>query len=198
MQFCGLYASRSLAAGSNCHHQPYIVSPDSDYECFLCRNGGPLMSWVNIATIVIAFSATGVAAWQAAKTFLLRRKTGNVDVSITSGDMRFNMSGNMDSEEVRRIVELLLARDQSTAVAREEGILTAFKGAKGEDHPDTLASASKLASAYQDAGRIQEAINLYESTLDSMRRVLGEDHADTLASASKLASAYRDMESRDN
>ncbi|WP_169806473.1 tetratricopeptide repeat protein [Actinomadura latina] len=133
-----------------------------------------------------------MAAWQAAKTFLLRRKTGNVDVSITSGDMRFNMSGNMDSEEVRRIVELLLARDQSTAVAREEGILTAFKGAKGEDHPDTLASASKLASAYQDAGRIQEAINLYESTLDSMRRVLGEDHADTLASASKLASAYQD------
>ena len=60
----------------------------------------------------------------------------------------------------------------------------------GEDHPDTLASRNNLAHAYESAGRLGEAIPLYEQVLADTRRVLGEDHPDTLASRNNLASAY--------
>ena len=34
----------------------------------------------------------------------------------------------------------------------------------GPDHPDTLVSQNNLADAYQEAGRVAEAIPLYEQT----------------------------------
>ncbi|MGK8491833.1 tetratricopeptide repeat protein [Nocardia asiatica] len=61
----------------------------------------------------------------------------------------------------------------------------------GGDHLDTLNSFSKLAYAYNSAGRVGEAITLYERTLTGRERVLDTDHPDTLASRSSLASAYR-------
>ena len=61
----------------------------------------------------------------------------------------------------------------------------------GETHPDTLTSRNNLASAYQAAGRLDEAIPLYERTLADRERVLGETHPDTLASRNNLASAYQ-------
>ncbi len=46
----------------------------------------------------------------------------------------------------------------------------------GPDHPDTLTSQNNLASAYQDAGRVAEAIQLYELNLAERERLLGVDH----------------------
>jgi tetratricopeptide (TPR) repeat protein len=60
----------------------------------------------------------------------------------------------------------------------------------GEDDPDTLLSRYDLAAAYDHAGRLGEAIPLYERTLADRVRVLGEAHRDTLISRSSLASAY--------
>jgi hypothetical protein len=51
----------------------------------------------------------------------------------------------------------------------------------GPDHRDTLAAGINLATAYQAAGRTDEAITLHEQTLADMRRLLGPDHPDTLA-----------------
>ncbi|WP_250290101.1 tetratricopeptide repeat protein, partial [Frankia sp. CiP1_Cm_nod1] len=48
-----------------------------------------------------------------------------------------------------------------------------------------------LAIAYQTAGRVAEAIGLYEQTLTDRLRVLGPDHPDTLASRHNLAVAYQ-------
>ena len=53
---------------------------------------------------------------------------------------------------------------------------------RGPDHPDTLTSRNNLAYAYQAAGRLDEAIALYEQTLADYERVLGADHPDTLSS----------------
>ena len=53
----------------------------------------------------------------------------------------------------------------------------------GADHPDTLTSRNNLAGAYQSAGRLDEAIPLYEQTLADRERVLGADHPDTLTAA---------------
>ena len=56
----------------------------------------------------------------------------------------------------------------------------------GDDHPDTLTSASNLALNLWWLGEYQRAA-LDEDTLTRRRRILGEDHPDTLTSASQLA-----------
>ncbi|OMG10384.1 tetratricopeptide repeat protein, partial [Actinomyces naeslundii] len=61
----------------------------------------------------------------------------------------------------------------------------------GPHHPNTLASRHNLAYAYQDAGRLDEAIALHEQTLEDRARILGPDHPDTLASRHNLAGAYQ-------
>jgi hypothetical protein len=49
----------------------------------------------------------------------------------------------------------------------------------GHDHPDTLTLQDNLAGAYRYAGRLEQAIPLYERTLADRERVLGPDHPDT-------------------
>ena len=61
----------------------------------------------------------------------------------------------------------------------------------GPDHPGTLASHSNLAYAYQDAGRLDEAIPLYEQNLKDRTYILDPDHPDTLTLRNNLASAYQ-------
>ena len=63
-------------------------------------------------------------------------------------------------------------------------------GTLGPDHPHTLAARNNLANAYESAGRLEQAIDLYERTLADHERVLGADHTNTLASRSGLARAY--------
>ena len=62
----------------------------------------------------------------------------------------------------------------------------------GPVHPSTLISRNNLATAYQVAGRLDEAIALFEQTLEDRTRILGPHHPDTLASRNNLAYAYRD------
>ena len=67
----------------------------------------------------------------------------------------------------------------------------ALAGMLGPDHPDTFTSRNNLAYAYQSAGRLTEAITLYEQVLPDRIRVLGEDHPDTFTSRNNLAYAYQ-------
>ena len=60
----------------------------------------------------------------------------------------------------------------------------------GPDHPDTLSARNNLPGAYEDVGRFDEAIELYERVLADRVRVLGPDHPDTLISRNNLAPAY--------
>ena len=62
----------------------------------------------------------------------------------------------------------------------------------GPAHPSTLTSRNNLAGAYCDAGRLDEAIPLYEQTLKDNSRLLGAHHPITLISRSNLAGAYQD------
>ena len=64
--------------------------------------------------------------------------------------------------------------------------------ALGPDHPRTLTSRNNLAVAYESAGRLDEAIDLFERTLADSERVLGPDHPHTLTSRGNLASAHQD------
>ena len=55
-------------------------------------------------------------------------------------------------------------------------------------HPDL---PQQPRSAYQDAGRLAEAIPLFERTLADREQVLGDTHPDTLTSRNNLAAAYQ-------
>lgn len=69
--------------------------------------------------------------------------------------------------------------------------LTAAVRVLGADHPQTLASRSNLAAAYEVAGDLDRAIPLQEQTLADRLRILGEDHPDTLTSRNNLAERVR-------
>ena len=62
----------------------------------------------------------------------------------------------------------------------------------GPDHPSTLTARNNLAGAYQTAGRLNEAIPLYEQNLEDRTRILGPHHPDTLTARNNLANAYHD------
>lgn len=61
----------------------------------------------------------------------------------------------------------------------------------GEDHPDTLESATNLAINLYALGHHEQARQLQQDTLTSRRRVLGDDHPRTMASARNLAAGLR-------
>jgi hypothetical protein len=68
-----------------------------------------------------------------------------------------------------------------------ERALELRRGRLGEQHPDTLTSARRLALNLRALGQYEVARRLSEDILSRSRRVLGEDHPDTLTSANNLA-----------
>ena len=78
------------------------------------------------------------------------------------------------------------------AIAVGEPLAEDLERLLGPDHPDTLNSRNSLAAAYLAAGRVAEAIPLFEQTLAVRQRMLGPDHPETLTSQNNLASAYQD------
>ena len=58
--------------------------------------------------------------------------------------------------------------------------------------PEHIQGAAAIACAYQEAGRITEAIALLEQVLSDSIHLLGEDHASTLSSRNNLANAYQE------
>ncbi len=87
----------------------------------------------------------------------------------------------------------LTALGDSSAQAIEYGpdLIADFERVLGPDHSGTLAARGNLAIAYRVAGRLDEAIPLFERSLADSERVLGRDHSGTLAARSNLAGAYR-------
>jgi tetratricopeptide (TPR) repeat protein len=62
----------------------------------------------------------------------------------------------------------------------------------GDNHPDTLISASNLAFDLWELGHYEEGRQLAEDTLTRQRQVLGDDHPHTLHSATVLAATLRE------
>jgi tetratricopeptide (TPR) repeat protein len=60
----------------------------------------------------------------------------------------------------------------------------------GADHIQTFRCRDGLASSYEAAGRLGEAIGVHQQTLAERQRDLGTDHPDTLMSCGHLARAY--------
>ena len=80
------------------------------------------------------------------------------------------------------------------AAAELASLLIDAQAVFGSIHPYTLTFRDNLADAYRAAGRLAEAIPLYERTLADRERVLGPEHPDTLASRNGLAYAYQECQ----
>jgi RNA polymerase sigma factor (sigma-70 family) len=95
-----------------------------------------------------------------------------------------------------RFVALYLALElgDSTplAIAVGEPLAEDLERVLGPHHPDTLNSRNSLAAAYLAAGRVAEAIPLFEQILAVRQRTLGPGDSETLTSQNNLASAYQD------
>jgi hypothetical protein len=63
----------------------------------------------------------------------------------------------------------------------------------GDDHPETLISASRLAADLRALDEYQQALALDEDTLARRRRVLGDDHPDTRTSINNRATDLRKL-----
>jgi hypothetical protein len=85
--------------------------------------------------------------------------------------------------------ELINLRGSSIALQTKPGFIVYATGVTA-DRPDTLASRNTVAASYWSAGRIAEAIKLYETTLKLRESKLGPDHPDTLTTRDDLASSY--------
>jgi tetratricopeptide (TPR) repeat protein len=87
----------------------------------------------------------------------------------------------------------LFLNDQnaSAAIALHQRALDSLARA-GSDHvQETLSARNNLAMAYQAAGDVDRAIELYEYLDAEQERILGAAHPNTLASRNNLAMAYQ-------
>ena len=66
-----------------------------------------------------------------------------------------------------------------------------MKAKLGPEHPHPLTLMNNLAAAYQDAGKLDRALPLFEETLTLIKAKLGPEHPHTLNLMNNLAAAYR-------
>jgi RNA polymerase sigma factor (sigma-70 family) len=85
-----------------------------------------------------------------------------------------------------------LGDSASQAIAVGEPLTADLERLLGPDRPDTLNSRNSLAAAYLAAGRVADAIPLFEQTLVVLEGQLDPDHPDTLTLQNNLATAYQD------
>lgn len=81
--------------------------------------------------------------------------------------------------------------DIATAISLFTRASRGLERLHGHDHPDTLTAWSGLATAYEEAGNLDQAIPLLKATLADQERVLGRDHTNTMATLGNLANAHR-------
>jgi eukaryotic-like serine/threonine-protein kinase len=106
----------------------------------------------------------------------------------------------MDHPNIARIYDGMLAHILGHRGRRGSEVLEMAKAAAnglertlGPDNPNTLGTLDNLASAFWEAGRLPEAIALFERVRDARIAKLGPDHPDTLITLSSIATTYQDV-----
>jgi tetratricopeptide (TPR) repeat protein len=83
-------------------------------------------------------------------------------------------------------------RDFVRAAERFEAALARRRSSLGAEDSRTLVTQSKLAEAWRDTGRRQEAEQLLNQTIEQFRRTQGPDHLFTITAENALAALYVD------
>ncbi|MEV0299446.1 FxSxx-COOH system tetratricopeptide repeat protein [Nocardia sp. NPDC050710] len=87
--------------------------------------------------------------------------------------------------------QLVETADLSRAFVHAQNALVHHEENLGADSLATLVARNDLADVHESAGRVVEAIRVYEWNLAECERVLGPDHRQTLVTRSDLAGAYQ-------
>ncbi|MGH3900247.1 MAG: FxSxx-COOH system tetratricopeptide repeat protein [Pseudonocardiaceae bacterium] len=149
----------------------------------------------DMATIAIQLLRTAVPAadpWDNTPTWPLWQQLLPHVLVATDARHTLDPSGDDVGWLLHHAGTYVLARGEpASARPLLERALSLRRSVLGEDHPDTLESASNLAINLHELGQYEQARLLDEDTLTRRRWVLGEDHPHTLASASNLAADLR-------
>jgi tetratricopeptide (TPR) repeat protein len=78
----------------------------------------------------------------------------------------------------------------SSAIAYWQSLYTTATRLLGPAHAQTVQARDRLATAYESAGRIADAMSVFENALADRERNLGAEHPDTLTAQVKLARSY--------
>ena len=166
------------------HAQVLRQSWDIDEQSLACDATAMLLSRINID------------AFPQDDTDSRRRETLNLIEQLRAIGAQDYSHSLLKNEEVRTCLHRTLSYACDLGLPFEALTLLdtvdVLQELLGEDHPDALASRNNLAGVYESAGRLTEAIALYEQVLTDRTRILGEDHPDTLTSRNNLAGAYRE------
>ena len=84
------------------------------------------------------------------------------------------------------VVRLMNEGEPPEAEAALREAVTRYKALFGPDHPETLTVQGELAIAYSKAGKLDQALPLFEETLKLQKAKLGPDHPDTLGTIGNL------------
>ena len=136
-------------------------------------------SWANQAVVTDLVSHT-TALWDHASR----------DNTVTEwGDKE--LAKDLLTLRIDALKNLLDVRDSVRALSTATSLVAACKQVLGPDDLISLQSSALLATAYLQAGRLDEAIRLRDSTFTARERLLGMNSPDTIQSKSELATAYR-------
>ena len=91
---------------------------------------------------------------------------------------------------VNNTIYFLTAMGRPQTALTLKDTVTMLTDALGPDHPHTLTTRNNLATAHQQAGHLQKAIDMYEALLADRTRLLGPDHPHTLLARNNLATAH--------
>ena len=164
------------------HAQVLRQSWDIDEQSLACDATATLLSRINID------------AFPQDDTDSRRRETLNLIEQLRAIGAQDYSHSLLKNEEVRTCLHRALSYACDLGLPFEALTLLdtvdVLQELLGENHPDTLTSRNNLAGAYESAGRLTEAITLYEQVLTDRTRTLGEDHPRTLTSRNNLAHAY--------
>jgi serine/threonine protein kinase/tetratricopeptide (TPR) repeat protein len=131
----------------------------------------------------IAQTYHGLASWEKAEAQL----RASLDA------VRHRDPQSADAYQVQAALgHILFHRGRLDAEALEmaEAAAKGLERTLGSDHHHTLAALNYLASTYEAAGKLSEAIALYNRVRDVQLTKLGPDHPDSLITLNNLALAY--------
>ena len=130
-------------------------------------------------------------------TALLRKETRDLIEQLRALGTQKDSHPLFDTEQIRSC--LMRAFVDANELGLTDEALTLQHGVEiiqslmGSAHSDVLVLQNNLATTYEKAGRLNEAITLFEQVLADRIRILGDKHPDTLASRNNLAYAYQSI-----
>lgn len=87
-----------------------------------------------------------------------------------------SLTGDLLSLRQWTIRHLIDVSDPIQALELGIEVLANHERLFGDDQPSTQSCRERVATAYQYAGRLDEAITLFEQNLTNRERILGPDH----------------------